>query len=58
MIQGKPTFSEESKRIMMQAVRAKSCGGGTEAQIALATAVTSGESNVEVLCSLIEDARG
>ena len=57
MINGQPTFSDEAKNVMMKAVQAKSHGGGTEAQIALATAITSGESNVEVLCALIEDAR-
>lgn len=57
MINGQPTFSNEAKNIMMKAVQAKGHGGGTEAQIALATAITSGESNVEVLCALIEDAR-
>ena len=57
MINGQPTFSNEAKNVMMKAVQAKGHGGGTEAQIALATAITSGESNVEVLCALIEDAR-
>ena len=54
----KPTFSNEAKSVIMKAVNAKTHGGGTEAQIALATAVTTGESNVEVLTALIEDARG
>ena len=53
-----PVFSNEAKNVIMKAVQAKSHGGGTEAQIALATAVTTGESDVEVLCALIEDARG
>ena len=52
-----PVFSNEAKNVIMKAVQAKSHGGGTEAQIALATAVTTGESDVEVLTALIEDAR-
>tara|TARA_R110000772_G_scaffold22123_2_gene60096 strand:- start:763 stop:939 length:177 start_codon:yes stop_codon:yes gene_type:complete len=58
MINGQQTFSNEAKNVMMKAVQAKQHGGGTEAQVALATAITTGESNVEVLCALIEDARG
>ena len=52
------TFSIEAKNIMLSAVRAKTSGGASEAQLALAYAVTHGESNAEVLTRLIDDVRG
>lgn len=52
------TFSLEAKNIMLAAVRAKSSGSATDAQIALAHAITHGENNAEVLTRLIDDVRG
>jgi DNA-directed RNA polymerase subunit F len=52
------TFSTEAKSIMLKAVRARTQGGATEAQIALAYAVTHGENDAEVLTRLIDDVRG
>lgn len=52
------TFSQEIKDIMLAAVKAKSAGGGTPAQIKLATAITTGESNTEVLTLLADEVRG
>ena len=51
-------MSNEMKNIIMQAVQAKSHGGGTEAQQALAYAVTHGENSAEVLARLVDDVRG
>ena len=50
-------FSKEAQDIILKAVRAKTAGGATEAQIALATAVTHGEANMEILCGLVADVR-
>ncbi len=52
------TFSKEQHTIMLTAVRAKTSGGATPAQVALAHAVTHGENNVEILIRLIDDVRG
>ena len=52
------TFSTEAKDIMLKAVRANSSGACTDAQKALAYAVTHGENNAEVLTRLIDDVRG
>lgn len=52
------TFSTEAKDIMLKAVRAKSTGVCSDAQLALATAVLGGENNAEVLTRLIDDVRG
>ena len=52
------TFSIEARNIMLAAVRAKTSGGATEAQVALAHAVTHGENDIEILTRLIDDVRG
>lgn len=52
------TFSKEEQTVMLTAVRARTHGGATPAQVALAHAVTHGESNVEILVRLIDDVRG
>lgn len=49
-------MSKEAQNIIMNSIQAG--GNGTEAQKALAYAVTHGESNAEVLTSLIDDVRG
>lgn len=51
------TFSTEAKDIMLKAVRAKTSGGASESQLALAEAVTHGEGNAEILTRLIDDVR-
>lgn len=52
------TFSKEAQDIILTAIRSKTSGNATEAQIALAHAVTHGENNAEVICQLINDVRG
>lgn len=52
------TFSREAKDIMLKAVQANQTSVCTEAQKALAHAVTHGENNAEVLTRLIDDVRG
>jgi hypothetical protein len=51
------TFSKEAQDIILAAIRAKTSGVCTDAQRALAEAVTHGESNAEVLTHLVEDVR-
>ncbi len=52
------TFSKEAQDIILSAIRAKTAGVCSDAQKALAYAVTHGENNAEIITRLIDDVRG